>query len=231
MLVTFIVWVSRAIAIRPPPAPAIAVTIGSSIASSEPNAMNSTTAAASTPTAEMTSTGACWALPMAGPPSWTSRPGDRAASAVLITRVTSVLTRVSACRVNWTVAYAMRPSRLICAAPRGLYGLAAAATSGIVAICRSTPAIRLLTAPSRTVPWLTRQTIVSESPACAGTASASSRCAVRPDQSAGRAHPARRAVPRRARRGLRPHAGRPGPRPPRREGSGRAATHRIRQHH
>ena len=72
----------------------------------------------------------------------------------------------------------MRPSRLICAAPRGPYGLATAATSGIAATCRSTPPIRTMTTASRTVPWLTRQTIVSESPACAGTALASSSCAV-----------------------------------------------------
>ena len=104
MLVTLITWVSGAIAIRPPPAPAIAVTMGSSIASSEPNAMNSTTAAASTPTAEMTLTGVCWALWMAGPPSWTSRPGARAASAVLTTRVMSALASSPAWPVNWTVA-------------------------------------------------------------------------------------------------------------------------------
>ena len=72
----------------------------------------------------------------------------------------------------------MRPSRLICAAPRGPYGLTTAATSGIVATWRSTALIRAVTAASRTVPWLTCQTIVSESPAWAGTALASSCCAV-----------------------------------------------------
>jgi hypothetical protein len=34
----------------------------------------------------------------------------------------------------------MRPSRLICAAPCGPYGPATAATSGMAATCRSTPA-------------------------------------------------------------------------------------------
>jgi len=48
----------------------------------------------------------------------------------------------------------------------------------MVAIFRNTPAIRAVTTPSRTVPWLTRQTIVSESPACAGTALASTSSAV-----------------------------------------------------
>ena len=72
----------------------------------------------------------------------------------------------------------MRPSRLICAAPCGPYGLATAATSGIVAICFRTPLIRAVTAVSRTVPWLTCQTIVSESPAWAGMARPSSCWAV-----------------------------------------------------
>src|SRR6266581_4264724 len=50
---TFMAWVSGVIAISPPPTPAMAVTSGSSIARREPNAMNSTTAAASTPTVEL----------------------------------------------------------------------------------------------------------------------------------------------------------------------------------
>jgi len=35
--------------------------------------------------------------------------------------------------VKSTVAYAVRPSRLICAVPRGPYGLTTVATSGITA--------------------------------------------------------------------------------------------------
>jgi len=85
---------------------------------------------------------------------------------------------VSAWPVNRTVAYAVCPSRLTCAAARGPYGPATAATSGMVAIRFSTRVILTSTARSRTVPWLTRHTIVSESPACAGTALASSSCAV-----------------------------------------------------
>ena len=51
-------------------------------------------------------------------------------------------------------------------------------TSGIVATFLSTWLIRATTAGSRTVPRLTCQTIVSESPAWAGTALASNCCAV-----------------------------------------------------
>jgi hypothetical protein len=68
----------------------------------------------------------------------------------------------------------MRLSRLICPEPFGPYGLITAATSGTVVIRFSTPVIRVTTARSRTVPLLTCQTIVSESPACAGAALASS---------------------------------------------------------
>ena len=167
-------WVSGVIAIRPPPTPAIAVTIGSSIASSEPNAMNSTTAAASTPTVELTPSDVCSVCSMAWPPSWTLSPGARAASAASMTWVMSALARLLACLAKLTVAYAVRPSRLIWAAPCGSYGLATAATSGIVAICFKALFIRVVTVASRTVPWLTCQTIVSESPAWAGMALASS---------------------------------------------------------
>jgi hypothetical protein len=59
---TFMTCVSRMIPISPLTTPAVAVTRGSSIASSDPNAMNSTTAAASTPTAELTDSGGCSVL-------------------------------------------------------------------------------------------------------------------------------------------------------------------------
>ncbi len=66
---TFMLWVSGAIAISPPTTPASAVMSGSSVASSEPNAMNSTIAAAITPTTVLRDSGACSVLPMAWPPS------------------------------------------------------------------------------------------------------------------------------------------------------------------
>ena len=165
MLTTFMAWVSGAIAISPPPTPAMAVTSGSSVASSEPKAMNNTTAAASTPTAELTPSEDCSVRLMASPPSWTSSPGARAASAAFTTRVISAVAMSLDCLVKLTTAYAMRPSWLIWAAPRGPYGLTTPATSGIVATVRSIELIRTVTDRSRTVPWLTRQTIVSESPA------------------------------------------------------------------
>jgi hypothetical protein len=103
-LTTLIVWVSGAIAISPPTTPAMAVTMGSSIASKEPNAMNNTTAAARMPTTALKPSDDCSALPIASPPSWTFSPGARAASAALITRVISAPARLSACLVKLTVA-------------------------------------------------------------------------------------------------------------------------------
>ena len=87
MITTLMPCVSGAMAISPPPAPASAVMSGSSVASSEPNAMNSTIAAASTPTTVPRDSGGSFS--MAGPPSWMSSPGRRAACAASITRTTS----------------------------------------------------------------------------------------------------------------------------------------------
>ena len=74
--------------------------------------MNNTTAAASTPTAELTQRG------LLGPPdgvpaSSTSSPGARAAWAAFTSRVISAVAMSFDCLVKLTTAYAMRPSRLI----------------------------------------------------------------------------------------------------------------------
>ena len=103
-MTTLIACVSGAIAISPLTTPAMAVMMGSSIASKDPNAMNSTTAAASRPIMELKPSGGCSAFPIASPLSWTFSQGARAASAVLITRVISALARLSACLVKLTVA-------------------------------------------------------------------------------------------------------------------------------
>ncbi len=99
---TLMLCVSGAIAISPPATPASAVMSGSSVASSEPNAMNSTIAAASAPTAVPKDGVGCFS--MAGPPSWTSSPGSRAACAASITRTTSALARSPDCLVKLTTA-------------------------------------------------------------------------------------------------------------------------------
>ena len=69
------------------------------------------------------------------------------------------------------------PSRLICAAPVGPYGPRTAATLGTAATFFSSAPICACTAGSFTDPLFTCQTMVSESPACLGSADISSCCA------------------------------------------------------
>ena len=89
---------------RPEASPAIATASGSSMASSEPNAMNSTTAAAITPTAALMPIEGRSAFSTACPPRSTCRPGARAASARWTTRVTSGAGRLFAWASKTTLA-------------------------------------------------------------------------------------------------------------------------------
>jgi hypothetical protein len=116
---TDIRWLSGAMSIRPLPTPATAVTIGSAIANSDPNATSKMTAAAPTPIADALDNGACSVFEMAFPPSSTARPGSRAPVATATTRLMSALSRLSAAWVKFTVAYAVRPSRLTWTLPPG----------------------------------------------------------------------------------------------------------------
>ena len=72
------------------------------------------------------------------------------------------------------------PSWLIWAAPVGTYGLRTPATDGDAATFASSASMRVCTAGSLTDPFATCQTIVSESPACLGSA-ALSRVSARDD--------------------------------------------------
>jgi hypothetical protein len=97
-------WDSSPAVIRPGTSAAIATARGSNMASSEPNAMNSTTAAASTPTAALMPAEGRSTFSTAGPPSSTCRPGARAASARWTTRVTSAAGRLACGASKTTVA-------------------------------------------------------------------------------------------------------------------------------
>jgi len=176
--VTDIRWLSGVMSSRPLPTPAAAVTIGSAIANSDPNATSRMTAAAAMPIADAIDVGAVSVLEMAQPASSTSRAGSRAAIATAITCLTSALSRSSAALPKFTVAYAVRPSGLIWTSPPGRYGLATEATSGRCDTRVSIADIRCSMTGSLTLPRCTCQTIWSESPAWAGADRSSSSCAL-----------------------------------------------------
>ena len=92
------------VVIRPETSAAIAMTRGTSMASSDPNAMNSTIAAATTPTPALMPTEGRSAFSTAGPPMSTCTPGARAASARWTTRVTSGTGRLACGASKTTVA-------------------------------------------------------------------------------------------------------------------------------
>jgi hypothetical protein len=75
--------------------------------------------------------------------------------------------------VRWIVAYAVWPSGLTCAAPSAVYGLVTCATCGACATRSSIAATGCCTELSLTDPWVTCQTIVSDSPAWVGNADCS----------------------------------------------------------
>ena len=89
---------------RPVASAAIATASGRSMASSEPNAMNSTTAAATSPTTALVPIDCRRAFSTAWPPRSTCKPGARAASARWMTRLTSGAGRLAAWASKTTVA-------------------------------------------------------------------------------------------------------------------------------
>ena len=97
-------WERSPTVIRPEASAAIATARGSSMDSSDPNAMNSTTAAPTIPTAALRPNDGCSAFSTAGPPVSTCTPGARAASARSMTRVTSATGRLASGASKTTVA-------------------------------------------------------------------------------------------------------------------------------
>ncbi len=125
-----IAWLSSPIDMVAATSDRIAVTSGSAIASSEPNATSRTTAAATTPTtsdAEVETPFTCW---IAWPPSSTSRSPVRVPWARSMTRCTSALGICRPIPEKVIVAYAVRPSRLIWVPPAPAYGLLTLVTDG-----------------------------------------------------------------------------------------------------
>lgn len=162
-------WLSRMIADDEMPMPNSAVTIGSSMPNSEPSARKSTTPAAAMPTPSASPGSGCSAWAGLLPPTSTARPLVLALCAVSISSCAWSLLMSLPRRVYVTVAYAVRPSRLICAAPALSYGLTTVPTSFCRAILASAGSIRCRTDASRTEPESTCHTTVSASPERSGT--------------------------------------------------------------
>jgi hypothetical protein len=110
---TLITWLSRLTVSSPPPTPAAAVKIGSSIEKREPKARKSTIAAAPMPTASLSSAGLCSAFSTAVPPTSTSSPGEATACASAISRFAPAPLSEEPASLSCSVAYAVFPSALI----------------------------------------------------------------------------------------------------------------------
>src|SRR5262245_56642451 len=93
------------------------------MAMNEPKARNKMIAAPTMPTSSDKFVDTWLTAWIAWPPNSTSTPGVRALSAMLITFLTSGRGLRAPNVGQLTVAYAVRPSLLICAAPCGAYGL------------------------------------------------------------------------------------------------------------
>jgi hypothetical protein len=101
---TSVTWLINCVPNMPPATPNTATTIGSSIANTDPNATNSTTAAARMPTSSAVPVGGSWTRVTAWPPSSTWSPSPAAARAVSTTSCTSAFGTASACSANVTCA-------------------------------------------------------------------------------------------------------------------------------
>src|SRR5664279_6514925 len=153
-----IAWESNPTVRMPDANATIAASSGSAIANSDPNAMNNTRPAASTPMASLFDGGTWLTCRTAGPPSSTCSLADRVPSARSMTCWTSAGLRFCACASNVTVAYAVRPSAESWAAPCGVYGLDTAATDGASTTAPSIAVTGCCTAGSVTDPVSTCQT-------------------------------------------------------------------------
>src|SRR5579872_1391594 len=125
-------WPSSAISDRPEPMPNSAVTTGRPIASTDPNAISSTIAAAPTPMPSVAPPYGVSARSTTSPPRLNVTPCPEAALASCISASASPFGMLAPGLENWTVANAMCPSREIW--PGTWYGLATEVTS---AACRN----------------------------------------------------------------------------------------------
>ena len=156
-------WPSSAISESPDPMPNSAVAIGSPIASSDPNAISSTIAAAPTPIPLDAPPYGVSARSTTSPPRLNVTPCPLAAVASCISAVASLFAMLAPCPSNWMVAYAMCPSAATC--PGVAYGSVTPVTCGACRNGASAPVTLACTAGEVTVAS-ERIASVSVSPDC-----------------------------------------------------------------
>src|SRR3954454_10886208 len=158
---------SRLAADRPAASANSAVKIGSSIANSEPNAMNSTIAANTIAISSLAPPpSCCWDCWMPLPPSSTCSPSPSMVCAVSISFVYADLGMSCGSLSRLTSANAIVPSLLIWLALAFSYGLLTSTTCGSFATFSSIAVTRAWTPASLTSP--ARHTICAVSPDCVG---------------------------------------------------------------
>jgi len=156
--------VSRSIAKIALPSARTAEISGMAIATNEPNASSMTIAAAMRPISSLNDVEGLSSCPIAAPPNSTFRESVRSFEPMSTTFWMLSLSRLWLSLVKVTVAYAVSPSRLICAAPVGPNGLVTAPTSGTFATSASIWSNSARTAGAVTLPSVVCTTMVLVSP-------------------------------------------------------------------
>ena len=158
-------WPSSAISARPEPMPKTAVTIGSPMASSDPNAMSRTMAAAPMPIPSEDPPYGVSAWSTTSPPRLNVTPWPDAARASLISALASLVGMLVWVTLNCTEANAMWPSREMW--PGVVYGSVTAVTCAALRKGPSAPVTRALTRAD-VIGSADRMASVSVSPDCRG---------------------------------------------------------------
>ena len=161
----------------PTPSDTPAVSSGNNVASSEPNTMNSTAAAARKPNSRPLESVPWLALCATWPPTWNSTEPLEAEVILSTNAFASVLEILFDCASNVTLANATLPLGDIWALPVGAYGEATDDTCGSSATCANSACALARIAASVTFPWRAPITSWSVSPEAFGALRCSNRIA------------------------------------------------------
>ncbi len=168
---------SRPTTPMPTPSERPAVSSGRSVASSEPNTMNRTTAAARNPNSRPLESPP-WLADCATCPPTSNWTASVDADVILSTNsLASLVETLLDWASNVTLANATSPLGEICALPAGSYGDATDETCGSLATCANSASALARVAGSVTLPWRAPITSWSVSPEAFGALRCSSRIA------------------------------------------------------